>query len=275
MKNSRVLVFLIFFYALVLTVSVLISYTVFNYQYNLDIGFKLLTNEINLFTVLFLLLVVGLITFTTLRTKKQSILVHAVLFGLWTSFIIGSVLTGVCVGECYLPLLTPFVFFLLVTTFIIGLVIKSLLRIQSSRLRIIILIIPLVLIWGLAGVAVQHSITPSENSCKSANEGSSTRSQSHCYYELAIKNLDFSICFKIPSGHNFNNCAKQLWSYVKETDIPSICSRGISARQSDLCYWDIAARKRDLSLCSYMSDSQLKQNCGDFITQYPGRTLDK
>jgi cytochrome c oxidase subunit IV len=199
---------------------------------------------------------------------------HAIVFGAWILFIIGSVSVGICRGECYLPLATPFVLILLAVTFIIGSVFKHLLEFQSKKLKIFIFLLPPIIAWFLIVIMVRNSTTLSQTSCDFVGEGS-TQNQSNCYYKLATKNLDFSTCFKIPAGQYFGGCANKLWLYVKEVDIPSICSREISGRQSDLCYWDIAARKENSNLCSYMSDSQLKQNCANFVAQYPGRTLDK
>jgi hypothetical protein len=152
----------------------------------------------------------------------------------------------------------------------ISILARGFFRIKQKWIQVLILITPFFIIAIITGVTVINVQNVDVSYCDNLNEIST---QIDCYNNLALKENDPSFCIKIEGADNVKEyCLRQLYTEIN----PNMCEK-LEGRDHSTCYWIVADRFSDSSICDNILDSQLKSNCRraiDVGRHYYGRPLE-
>jgi hypothetical protein len=124
----------------------------------------------------------------------------------------------------------------------------------------------LFLISIIAGIGISKyfsKINPSWCENKKLTQRGNYRDE--CYYHLALRSNDFSLCMQIQYKYTRESCLAKL---AKRLNNPKICEMAGENEVIDSCYRNLAEESRNSSFCEEIKDNRIKDSCYNVLGQY-------
>lgn len=128
------------------------------------------------------------------------------------------------------------------------------LRINNNRIKILIALLPIVVVFCVIGIDWFNIVNISEGYCAKVE----LPAKVFCYQELAFKTKNPIMCLKIVSMsiNTSEYCLGQLKNEIK----PEMCV-GLDGDDQFTCYLIVAEKFHDVSVCENIRDSYRREGC--------------
>jgi len=146
----------------------------------------------------------------------------------------------------------------------LGWVARGFLKINKVVKIAIIILLPLLFFGATFFKVYSYQVQElTVQKCEALN----TYAQIDCYNQLARRENNWAICEQINGADNIReDCLNTIWAKNPIIE-PNNCGI-LSGHQKTECYWDVAVKKNDQTICNNIDESQqLKDNCVNWVKQ--------
>lgn len=178
-----------------------------------------------------------------------------ILFGVW-----GFLVSKGGESRGYFILALNFYFFILIGTCLLAYGLRSIFNIQSKKIKILLLIIPILIMIILSSIYLIKANAPGVGYCDSLKLKRQTSSADDCYNKVALEENNYALCFNIAGD---SDRVYRCFDEVTNKDIsgldPTKCDT--LEEHQGVCRWKVASLKNDITVCGDIKDYYLQRNC--------------
>lgn len=212
-------------------------------------------------SILFILFLPLVLSIVIHKSFQKGLLIMAITFGL-LFVVMFAILNSEERGYLVLGFMSIVPIALGITA--LGIVARSFFKIPSKIIKGAILITPLIIFIIIGAVYISGSQQPTEKFCSSL----STSGQLDCFYKLAILEKSYHYCTKL-WGDSFTmiKCQNEVASMLEAEGKldQTICAKETSLHEESACYWFLADKLSDESICNQIPDEQIRINCHSYF----------